>query len=202
MRASPLTSAAASPMHAPHEAAPTPAPPSIELSPPAGPQSSALSQLSPRPRPQGSDRLQAGGSPTAEGRTPSTAGSPIPEIRLWTGEQGPDRAASPHVAAHLQEQPETSSRSAVASLSQLQQPASTQVSGSSSSQPSRELQRRGFVNQVPAYLDDDPPTADAADALETQEELEEHYVQWAADQLQQRHAAYGPNGGYRFNENI
>ncbi|OAX56169.1 type III secretion system effector XopF2 [Xanthomonas graminis] len=201
MRASPLTSGGASPTHAPHEAAPTPSQQSIQPSPPASP-SDALSPRAPRPRPQGSDRLQAGGSPTLEGTTPSTASSSVPEIRLWAESQDTDRAASPHVAAHLQDRPETSSRSAVASPSQLQHHAWTQASGSSSSRPSPELQRRAFVNQVSTELNRYDATADADDAPETQEQLEAEYVGWAANQLQQRHEAYGPNGGYRFKENM
>ncbi|QDI02681.1 type III secretion system effector protein [Xanthomonas cerealis pv. cerealis] len=202
MRASSPISATTSPTRVAHEMASTPPQESIQPSPPADIQTEALSQRAPRPGSQRSGRLQTGGSPTAEGATPSTASSSVPEIRLWIGSQDPDRAATLPVAGRLQEQPEPSSRSDVASLSQLQRPASTQASGASRSQPPPALQRRAFVNQLRIYLNEYPATADTDDAPETQEQLEEEYVEWAADRLQQRHEAYGPNGGYRFNENM
>ncbi|SBV87172.1 type III secretion system effector XopF2 [Xanthomonas graminis] len=200
MRASSPTSAAASPTRVAHEAAPTPAQESIQPSPPADIQTGTFSQRAPRPGSPRSGRLQAGGSPTAGGTTPSTAGSPVPEIGLWIEEpQDPERAASPTVADPLQDRPDTSSRSDVASPSQRQRPASPQGSGSSSSsQPPRELQRRAIINQLRLY----PETEDADAAPETQQDLEAQYVEWATDRLQQRYEAYGPNGGYRFNENM
>ncbi|WP_246432231.1 type III secretion system effector XopF2 [Xanthomonas theicola] len=42
-------------------------------------------------------------------------------------------------------------------------------------------------------------TPDAPDATETQAHLEQEYIDWAAERQLQRHAAFGPNGGYRFN---
>ncbi|PPU97005.1 type III secretion system effector protein [Xanthomonas hyacinthi] len=41
--------------------------------------------------------------------------------------------------------------------------------------------------------------ADATDATESQAQLEQEYIGWAAERLQQRREAFGPNGGYRFN---
>ncbi|MFC6839799.1 hypothetical protein ACFQGW_08040 [Xanthomonas theicola] len=55
------------------------------------------------------------------------------------------------------------------------------------------------ADQIRDHLSRYEATPDAPDATETQAHLEQEYIDWAAERQLQRHAAFGPNGGYRFN---